>query len=574
MKKLLTVAIGSLALAAIAWVQTTATQPRAMSELMPGGPLIYLEAKDFHSLLGDWNRSAVKRDWLASANHQVFANSNLFQKLDGIYQEYSGVAGFTPGLPGTLEIAGRESALGLYDLREQQFLYITKIDESVLTASQLWRLRENFNQRQASGVTFYLRRDDASNRTVAFAFTAGYLIVATRDDLIARTLSFLTRNSSVTEGSLASEPWFSSARNEASASGATGEMRLALNMQGLLANDSFRSYWIQRNASELRPFVAGLADVQRSGGRITESRVFIRAEQMEILPDSGALQSLATLRGLVSPKAEFARAWAAPSVDNVQAMIEGKFLAPGAAARVSNRYAPGAVSTDETAGTEEDLETRIDEPPLPGDIAGSLKSVALRDLIDAAAPDAMLQIQSSVETEHFVQTPFVLVISATNAWDAARVREALSSAVETLWTTSRLGVGWRAASAGPHVVGQLDGVAPLEFAIEGRLLFIASDADLLSSVLNQPGTAPATAGPSYFAEFRHAAARPNYERLMQALDFGGQEQSFFYNPQGGRTPPFFSGNLASLGGALGFVQDMLITHVEAPTVERQVIVYQ
>jgi len=200
MKKLLTVAIGSLALAAIAWVQTTATQPRAMSELMPGGPLIYLEAKDFHSLLGDWNQSAVKRDWLASANHQVFANSNLFQKLDGIYQEYSGVAGFTPGLPGTLEIAGRESALGLYDLREQQFLYITKIDESVLTASQLWRLRENFNQRQASGVTFYLRRDDASNRTVAFAFTAGYLIVATRDDLIARTLSFLTRNSSVTEG--------------------------------------------------------------------------------------------------------------------------------------------------------------------------------------------------------------------------------------------------------------------------------------------------------------------------------------------------------------------------------------
>ena len=313
----------------------------------------------------------------------------------------------------------------------------------------LWRLlREVQLQRQASGVTFYLRRDDASNRTVAFAFTAGYLVVATRDDLIARTLSFLTRSSSVTEGSLASEPWFSSARNEASAAGSGSELRLALNMQKLLANDRFRSNWIQRNASELRPFLAGLADVQRTGGRVTESRVFIRAEQTAILPAYGALHSLATLRGLVPSAAQLARAWAAPTVDSVQTLIEGKLLAPTAAARVSNQYAPGAVSTDETAGSEQDLETTIDEPPLPGDIAGSLKSVALHDLINAAAPDAMLQIQSSVESEHFVRTPSVLVISSTNAWDARRVREAFSSAVETLWTTSRLGVGWRAATAG------------------------------------------------------------------------------------------------------------------------------
>ena len=101
MKRFLAVTIGVLALAVIAWVQTTANQPRAMSDLMPGGPLIYLEAKDFHALLSDWNQSAVKRDWLASANRQIFTNSNLFRKLDGLYQEYTGVAGFAPGLPGT-----------------------------------------------------------------------------------------------------------------------------------------------------------------------------------------------------------------------------------------------------------------------------------------------------------------------------------------------------------------------------------------------------------------------------------------------------------------------------------------
>jgi hypothetical protein len=167
-----------------------------------------------------------------------------------------------------------------------------------------------------------------------------------------------------------------------------------------------------------------------------------------------------------------------------------------------------------------------------------------------------------------------VVISATNAWDGARVREALSASVETLWTTSRLGVGWRATTAGQHALEQLDGLTPLEFAIDGRLLLVANDSELLGAVLTRLGTAPAPAGPSYFAEFRHAVARPNYERLMQALDFGEPEQSFFYSPQGGRTPPFFSDNLGGLSGALGFVQDMLITHVEASAVERQAIVYQ
>ena len=64
--------------------------------------MIYLESKNFHSQLNEWNQSALKRTWLASANYQVFSQSNLFQKLGGAYQEYGTVAGFLPGLPGAL----------------------------------------------------------------------------------------------------------------------------------------------------------------------------------------------------------------------------------------------------------------------------------------------------------------------------------------------------------------------------------------------------------------------------------------------------------------------------------------
>src|SRR5580658_6749880 len=275
MKKTLWITAALLALATVAWLQVIQPGQPALASLMPAGPMIYLEAKDFHSLLNDWNQSGVKRAWVASANYSVFSNSNLLQKLQGLYQEYGSVAGFLPGLPGTLEIAGSQSALGLYDLREQQFVYITRLDESQLVKSQLWRLRDRFNTRQAGGVEFYLRRDDASNRTVAFAFTNGWLVVATRDDLIAGTLALIARQ---TASSLAGEAWYSGALARA---GNPGELRMALNIQALISDVRFRAYWIQRNVSEIRPFEAEIVDVQRTPQEIEENRILVRTPEQQ-----------------------------------------------------------------------------------------------------------------------------------------------------------------------------------------------------------------------------------------------------------------------------------------------------
>ena len=110
MKKILWSTAGILTLATLAWVQVTRPARRELASLMPAGLQIYLEAKDLHSLLADWNGSDLLQNWLMSANYNVFSNSNLLQKLQGLYQEYGNDAGLGPGIPGTLEIAGRESA--------------------------------------------------------------------------------------------------------------------------------------------------------------------------------------------------------------------------------------------------------------------------------------------------------------------------------------------------------------------------------------------------------------------------------------------------------------------------------
>ena len=553
MKKLLWITAGVLSLASLAWVQVNRAVAPALSSLMPAGPLIYLEAKDFHSLLNEWNNSGVKKVWLASANYQVFSNSNLEQKLEGLYREYGAVAGFMPGLPGVLEIAGSESALGLYDLREQQFVYITRIGESQLAKSQLWRLRDKFTTRQASGITFYLRRDDALKRTVAFAFTDDFLVLATRDDLMANTLALIARQNAQ---SLAGEPWFTAAAAQA---GNAGELRMALNMTSLIADVHFRSYWIQRNISELRPFNAEIVDLTRGAREIAESRILIREPEREIpLPANAALDSMAALRVLAPATAGLARAWAAPSPDMVESLIESKLLNPATAASMNPEYAPEAASTGESAGSEQDLEIRIDEPALPADTSGVPRTAALKQFITRAAPDALLSIQSTSNAGAFVRTPCVLVISSQLDWEAAPVREALAS----------VGVEWQRLPS-----GQLNTLGSLLFAIEGRRLFLANDSALLLATLNRRGIAPLPRGPAYAAEFHAARERANYLKIMRALDFGGHAQSFLENPQGIRTPSFFSENLGSLSSVFSFVESMLVTRVEAPGAQTQRVVY-
>jgi hypothetical protein len=240
-----------LSAAGLVFMQTTTPAPK-LATLMPSGGLLYLEAPEFGRLLRDWDTSSIKADWLESGNYEVFSRSNLFTKLQEVYNQYSAAAGFVPGLKSVIEIAGTDSALALYEIRDVEFLYISRIADADLVKTQLWAARGKFEQRQAGGVSFYLRTDPASKRTVAFAFTKGYLLLATRDDLVAQSLELLAGGANP---SIASDRWY---RESVSAAASPGELRLAMNLEPLAKSVYFRSYWIQRNASMVRRYWAFL----------------------------------------------------------------------------------------------------------------------------------------------------------------------------------------------------------------------------------------------------------------------------------------------------------------------------
>ena len=556
-----------LSTAGLVFLQTAPPAPK-LATIMPSGALLYLEAPDFGRLLRDWDTSKVKADWLESANYEVFSRSNLSTKLQEVYRQDGEAAGFLPGLKSVIEMAGTESALALYGIRDVEFLYVSRISDADLMKSQLWAVRDKFQQRQAGGVPFYLRTDAASKRTVAFAFAKGYLLLATRDDLVAQALELLAGGANPC---IATDRWY---RDSTAAASTPGELRLAMNLDALVDSVAFRSYWVQRNASMVRRYWAGVADVKRTAGNITETRVFLRKpDTAEPAPANAGDAAVSSLLALVPPEAGLYRAWRAGEPSETAALVVQKLIAPQPERWRDWRDAPMAVSPDSRAGSEGDLETRIDEQPLPPD-AGTADSVAaVRAMVEKTGGRALLLVQSSAPASGaFVRLPSVIVLENADTgagdWDIGSVRSTLATAAGKLWTTSQLGAGWASGTSGRHTVERLDGLGILVFAVRGRLLFLSNDLLLLTAVLDQAGTSQANGALTYVAGFRHLREQENYQRVMAALDFPASAG------YGGGGPAFFSGNIASLSRVLSSVAEVRVTEEQKGMTTYQTVLYR
>jgi hypothetical protein len=165
MRRLIWGAVAGLVLAgAVVWAARAIEEARKpeLATLLPDGALLYLEAKDFGSLLKDWPASDAMRTWLASDNHEAFSRSRLFTRLSQAQQEFSAAAGI-PTDDGLLaKVAGKESCLGLYDIGNLEFVYVTKLYQSDLDGTQLWYTRGKFEQRAKCGAQTYIRPDSSA----------------------------------------------------------------------------------------------------------------------------------------------------------------------------------------------------------------------------------------------------------------------------------------------------------------------------------------------------------------------------------------------------------------------------
>ncbi len=563
-------------IALLAWAASkpfAAPAPSPLPGFMPRGALLYIEAKDLSSLLTEWSASPEKQQWLKSDNYEVFSRSRLFLRLGEAQQQFAAAAGVPPDMNLLSQAAGKESALALYDIGKLEFLYISRVPSSAAMQSALWQARPKFESRSAGGTPFFVHTDATSGRVVAFAVTNDYLLLATREDLLAASLELLAGGAGP---KLTSEDWYAQA---VASAGNPGDLRMVLNMGKIAAAPHFRSYWIQSNITEMRRYSAAVSDLHLGGNVYQEDRVLLPKPQesapaastsspansapatpapagsapalpSQSTPSPEGAQAVADLLRLVPADAGVYRASADPGADASFALLQTKILSPHTGAAPAGNLAPGVNLTGGQVGSSTDLETRIDQPPSVRTSSVDAWS-ALRGVLQTANVQAMLSFDSTraAPDAAFVEVHSAVVLAAASDWDATAVNAGLARALDQSATTQQLGASWKRAGKSPNDYFELDGLLPVRVAVRGKLLIAANDADAIAAILARVKSRSDAAPATFAAGFRHAAEQPNLLRLASAFD-RANPQSSPDQPEPGAEPPFFSANLASLSRVL------------------------
>jgi hypothetical protein len=563
MKRPITIAVVCASLVLLVWMfaQAPANAPPDLARLVPAGPLLYIEAKDFGALLSDWKASEEKRLWLESDNFQVFSRSRLYLKLQQAQTEFAAAAGVPPDLDLLANVAGGQAALAIYDIGKLEFLYITRLSSDRFAGGALWKTRGNYQPRQSSGIDYYIKTDPASKRVAAFAAAKDYVILATREDVLAGALALIAGQAG---SSVAGERWFDKSVREAKA---PGELRMVMDLDKLTRSPHFRSYWIQRNITDLRQYAAAIVDAGRSPGELHESRILLRSADIGPAWNEAAV---AEIMHLAPASASVYRAWASPTAQKAFELLRRKILNPHPETQIASKNAP-VVNLDAGAvGDETELEIRIDEPPLE---AGTPDlGSEFRKLLDGAQLEAMLDIGSTrVQPDGvFVGTYSGVVLLAASDWDAVAVRNAVATAFASMLTEDQLGSHRLDRGTDANSYSALDGLQPLALATHGRTLMIATSTQLLEAMLAGMANQPSTPGARYAAAYRHSTELPNFVKMMRLIDNPLAQQTTGDPPE----PAFFSGNIASLGQSLGRIESESIAVHDTGSVVTQNVVYK
>jgi hypothetical protein len=561
--------LGCAAVFAVGALEDALKTKPELPSLLPEGALLSIEARDFGSLLHDWNTSEEKRAWLISDNYLAFSNSRLFTRLSQAQDEFSAAAGLPADNSLLEKVAGKQSCLALYDVGNLEFVYVTRLDQQTIENTPLWQTRSKFEQRSEAGTAFYVHKDAQSSRVAAFATRDGWLILGTREDLVAGVLDRLAGKASQ---NLSGEGWYAEAVKQAA--GERGDLRMVLNLEKIVPSPHFRSYWVQRNITEMKQYTSAVSDLFRTNQSYREERVLVRRAGLAAV-SHGDVRALAA----IAPNdAAFYAAQASPDAEKLLRSLRDNLLEVKPEQQAASyKTAPTAVAA-ENAGSATQLDTLIDTAPIAVKQANAY--APLRALLAAQQPDASLEVFSTRAPKDgvFVSLQTAMVVSAAQAWDENAVRQALTQALLPGLTTGKLGVNWEKRSSASGTYLALDGAVPLYVAVNDKQLLLANDSALMEKLLaHRQTTAPAEVKDSvtYTALFRHTQEQGNFRRLMAQLDLAGHRGTADQAARsGGETPAFFSGNAESFSHVFSRLESERIEEKDLGATVMQTVTYQ
>jgi hypothetical protein len=585
--------------------QTAAPAVPELPAMLPQGALLTIESKDFAGLLKQWSDSPEKAAWLKSDNYAGFSRSRLFGRLGDAQNEFAKAAGLPPDMSFLNEVAGRESVFAWYDTGQLEFLYITRLPSGAAEKTRLIGLRGKFSARKVGEQTFYIRstgkgdaqaepgqpdaaqpeQEDAQGigqpRTVAFATHGDWLLLATREDLMVGALTLMaSQGKPAAAGAtlpLSEEAWFADARTAAAKE--PGELRMMLNLEKIVRTPYFRSYWIERNVSEMKQYRAAVADLHMDSGQFREDRVLLPQNPQEV---AAAPADLATLTALLPEHAGVYRAVAASSAPDAVASIDEKLLERTIGGFEDARIAPVADLSVQGAGSTSDIETRIDSAPLARPAAGA-QLAALRQALESADLNGMMTVSRTDAPKDGIWVPFhsAVVLSAGKDWDSAAMQAALRQALAAHLTASGLGLAWKPMKAREGAYWELSETRPLEMAVRGRVCLLADDPKLMLEMLGHLSSAgraqgkKASAKPTdltpattLIAGFDLPQEQPGLARWSKLVDRTGSAPG-----GGGNEPSFFAQNMLGLTEVFAPLESERVVETKDAGLTRQTVIY-
>lgn len=603
--------------------QPVADQLR-LAGVMPRGAMVYVQASDLAALMKTWLASPVRSQFYDSASFAAFQKSRIYLKLQDRKKDFESAIGVGLDENRLTELAGRASAVSIYDIGKIELVFVTEVPRARAVASALFKQAPQFQERSADGISYYVRDVTTDggrlNEQFCFAYLEGKLIITTTEGLMIRAIGNVK-----TPGSESLLPDII-ALAEASNAFAAHDVTMWLDQARLNRNRYFDNYWIHHNANgSLAGIESGLIDLRISRDGLTEQRWFkmgdagrgigigsLSAEGASALvkyapADAQLVEVHSGATDGAAPAIEQAlfgklpdQSWSPPEIPD-RTRSAGKEDENTRAERYSRLDARFDVDVDDAQAPKrgsgvsgQGSEKRRADTPASN---GFVKSAGA--IIGSVASGAYGEIvRSKTEAgKPFVRFERAVVIQLKP--EAALNNEALERAI-----TDELRARFVVAGTEPKLAWQDDG--PIRFvaqtllqqgaaySVSGGFLVLASSKEFASDILqagkptgNQSGkartsvTIPLSGAPSgvtdaplvFYAVVRIAAAKPVFDTLMSKLDGRApQLKSSSKDDEEEREIKFFSDNLSSLIAASA-IGEMRLTRQLAGQIMTERVTY-
>ena len=586
-KLILLIAVAMLALAH----RSDGQQARSIAEqlklsgVMPRGAMVYVQASDLSALMKTWLASPVRSHFYESASFAAFQKSRVYLKLQDRKKDFETAIGVGLDEKRLAELAGRASAVSVYDIGKLEIVFVTEVPRARAVASALFRQAPQFQERSADGTSYYVRDVTTDggrlNQQFCFAYVEGKLIVTTTEGLMIRAVA---NAKAAGADSLSSDV-------VALAEQATGftahDVTMWLDQARLNRNRYFGSYWIHHNAGDaLANIESGLIDLRITREGMNEQRWFkMGAGSLGLLTGAMNGDQVAALMKFAPANAQLVQIHAAAATEHLSSVIEQSLFGK----LPDESWSPPEIPDRTRSDANEDEHTRaerysrldsrfdidVDDEQAPkrgsgvGDqglgktnsqTAGSDFAKSVGPLLESASTTSYCElVRSKAEAgKPFVR--FERAIVAQLKPDAALNREALERAI-----VDELRARFVVAGTQPRLEWQDEGAVRFvaqslldqgaAYSVSGSYLVLASSKEFANDILQAAKTAASVSEKTdttvdFYALIRVGAAKPAFDILMSKLD--GRDQSAptrVKNDDEEREVKFFSENLSSLVAA-------------------------